>query len=125
MSNPTHPNFKPHEFACKCGCGLGFEDMKPSTLKKLYKARDIAGIGFVITSAIRCDAHNLRVGGANNSAHRRGYAVDIAATDSHRRYKIFKALLEAGFPRAGINFSKLFVHVDDDPSLPPEVLFPY
>lgn len=125
MGNPTHPKFPAYEFACKCGkCGRGFEWMRAETLSKLYKARDLAGIPFRITSAYRCETHNTAEGGKPNSAHLRGRAVDVDYTTMQQGYTILKALLDAGFPRVGINYAKTFIHVDDDPTLPAG-LFPY
>ena len=75
--------FKQEEFACKCGkCGMGFNQMKPDTLSKLEQARKLAGVPFIITSAYRCEEHNKSVGGKANSAHLRGYAVDLKITSS-------------------------------------------
>jgi uncharacterized protein YcbK (DUF882 family) len=92
--------------------------MRAETLNKLYKARELAGIPFRITSAYRCEAHNKAVGGKPNSAHLRGRAVDIDYTAMQEGYIILKALLDAGFPRVGINYAKTFIHVDDDHTLP-------
>lgn len=113
--------FKLEEFACKCGCGDN--EMKHSTLRKLDLARELSGIPFVITSGYRCKAHNERVGGKSQSAHTRGYAADIKASDSRSRYLIVDSLLAAGFSRIGI--AKTFIHVDDDPSLPDLVMWDY
>lgn len=125
MANPTHPSFAPAEFACQCGkCGKGFEWMRADTLSRLYKARELAGVPFRITSAYRCEAHNAAVGGKPNSAHLRGRAVDIKFTTMQEGYKILKALLDAGFPRIGINYKSSFIHADDDQTLSPG-LFPY
>jgi uncharacterized protein YcbK (DUF882 family) len=117
--------FKPEEFACKCGCGAGYEDMDESLLRRLDKSRELAGIPFNLTSAVRCEDHNASVGGKPDSAHIGGFAVDISAVDSRARFKIVKALMDAGFTRIGINFQKGFIHVDSDPTKPHEVLFSY
>ena len=118
--------FQPKEFACQCGkCGMGFNQMKPSTLSKLNQARQLAGVPFVITSAYRCTAHNLAVGGKPNSAHTRGYAVDIKVHNSVSAMSILKGLLAAGFNRVGYNSRLKFFHVDDDPSLPANLFFDY
>lgn len=109
------------EFACKCGCGRA--DMHADTLARLDHARTRAGIPFAITSGYRCAAHNARVGGKSNSAHTRGHAADIRAGNSAARYIIIESLLAAGFTRLGI--AKHFIHADDDPSLPPCVIWDY
>lgn len=119
-------SFSPQEFACKCGkCGKGYPEMQPSTLSKLKQARQIAGVPFVLTSAYRCEEHNRNVGGKPNSAHLRGYAVDIKVQNSQSAMKILKALLSVGFNRIGYNSKTKFFHVDDDPTLPQGVFFDY
>ena len=116
--------FEPKEFKCKCGkCGLGFNDMDQNLLIRLDKARELAGVPFVINSAIRCPSHNAAVGSGPDSSHIGGYAVDISARDSHRRMRVVKGLLDAGFTRIGIN--PTFIHADTDPEKPQEVMFLY
>ena len=111
--------FKPSEFKCKCGCGLGFKDMKPSLIQRIEYARLVAGKAFVINSAIRCKAHNTAIEGRENSAHLTGFAVDIKATNSKTRYAVIRGLVQAGFRRIGIYDS--FIHADCDPSKPQDV----
>lgn len=76
-----------------------------------------------ITSSIRCPEHNREVGGAPNSPHLRGYAVDIAVHGSRERYLIVEGARKAGFTRIGTANS--FVHMDCDPSLDPKVIWTY
>ena len=66
--------FKPEEFACKCGCGRGYDDMDAGLLRMLDEARALAGIPFSLSSAFRCAKHNKAVGGVADSAHTHGYA---------------------------------------------------
>lgn len=122
---PIIDKFKETDFACKCGCGKGYADMKPDLLRMLFDARTLASTPFVISSAYRCEAHNKKSGGKPNSAHLRGYAVDIKAPNSQAAFKILTALLEVGFVRIGWNKTYNFFHVDCDPSLPQEVFFDY
>lgn len=114
--NPTQvfPNFKPHEFDSPDAPGSG-RNMRLTTLAMLQNARNIAGIPFKINSGYRTKAHNAKVKGVKNSAHTRGYAIDIATTTATQP-KIIAALRSAGFRRIGIY--KTFVHADNDPSLP-------
>lgn len=125
MHNVTlHKNFTEDEFRCRCGCGLGYKDMQESTLLKLFEARDEAGVPFIITSAIRCENHNRNVGGAPNSAHLRGYAIDVRYRNGSEGKRVLDALAKR-FPRMGINMERVFFHADDDPSLPTPALFSY
>jgi len=94
-------------------------------LEKLDLAREMAGVPFRITSGYRCKKHNEAVGGRPNSAHTRGFAADIAATDSETRARIVFGLIKAGFRRIGIDFKRGFVHVDCDPEKPTPRLWGY
>ena len=80
--------FKPEEFACKCGCGRGYDDMDAGLLRMLDEARALAGIPFSLSSAFRCAKHNKAVGGVADSAHTHGYAVDNKCTSSHNRSRL-------------------------------------
>ena len=114
-------HFSAAEFRCKCGCGAGIERMNTDLLMMLDELRDRAGIPLVLSSPYRCEAHNRKIGGVNNSAHTRGYAVDIRCVDSHSRFVILQALLEVGFRR--IELAPTWIHVDNDPDKPRDVAF--
>lgn len=117
-------HFRVSEFACKCGqCGPkgGADRMSSELLERLEEARELAGIPFVISSGFRCPAHNKAVGGVPDSAHARGHAVDIRCVDSHSRFVIVQALLDAGFRR--IELAPTWIHVDCDPDKPQDVAF--
>lgn len=116
-------NFQPHEFACNDGCGGGYSDMDDSFLAALDEARSLAGIPFSLTSAYRCKSHNAAVGGVANSSHTTGHAVDILARGGREKWIILNALVSAGFTRIGIAGS--FIHVDNDPSKTPRVIWDY
>ena len=109
-------HFSPVEFRCKCGCGAGMEKMDADLLQRLDEARDLAGIPFPLSSAYRCPKHNKAVGGVPTSSHTRGYAVDIRCVDSHSRFVMLQALLEAGFRR--VELAPTWIHVDNDPDKP-------
>ena len=97
--------FEPKEFTNPDG-------MDPGFLRKLDQARHIAGVAFHLTSTLR---HG------DPRSHGRGHAVDIRAHDSGTRFRIVKGLIEAGFTRIGVY--DRHVHADDDPELPPFVLW--
>lgn len=114
------------DFACKCGkCGKGFPQMEDELLDKLFEARTLAGVPFIISSAFRCVAHNTAVGGKPDSAHLRGYAIDVRYANSNQKFIIIKAMMDVGFVRIGDNVTHSFLHVDCDPSLPQTVFFKY
>jgi zinc D-Ala-D-Ala carboxypeptidase len=118
-------HFQPHEFRCRCGCGKGFADMQPEFLFMLEKARAMADVPFIITSAFRCPEHNRAVDGAANSAHLRGQAVDIRIRNGQSAFIILKGLLAAGFVRIGYNQRYNFFHADNDLTLPNPLFFNY
>ena len=120
MSFPLR-HFSPAEFRCKCGCGAGVEKMDSDLLMMLDAVRDRAGIPLVLSSAYRCPAHNRAVGGIEASAHARGHAVDIKCLNSHTRFLILQAALEAGFRR--IELAPTWIHLDNDPAKPQDVAF--
>lgn len=70
--------FKRSEFRCPCGkCG-GYPvepDMKMVQL--MDKIRDAYGKPITITSGVRCDSYNKKVGGINGSEHTKGKAADF------------------------------------------------
>ena len=114
--------FSPSEFK-KCVPSCSIEDMDGGFLALLDKVREKAGIPLVLNCAYRTKAHEKEMGRSGNSAHTRGKAVDIRCNASENRYKIVKAALECGVCRIGIGAT--FVHLDNDISLPQEVIFHY
>ncbi|MCK5613955.1 peptidase M15 [Candidatus Pacearchaeota archaeon] len=80
---------------------------------KVDLARDRAAIPFIVNSACRNPEHNRRVGGANDSSHLKGYALDLKVINSQDRFKVVSALIEVGLIRLGV--SGKFIHVDNDP----------
>lgn len=112
--------FKHSEFECP-HCGKN--EIKDVLLIGLDRARALAQIPFVINSGYRCAEHNRTVGGKPTSAHLLGYACDIGCLSSKARMNIVDSCLKVGFNRIGI--AKTFIHVDCDPTLPPEVMWVY
>lgn len=115
-------NFSTREFDSPDEIGSGCL-MDREFLKMLDKARDIAGVPFVITSGYRSYSHNKKVGGVPKSSHRLGKACDIACDNSRMRFKIINALMLAGFNRIGI--AKNFIHVDNDTNKSKDVIWTY
>ncbi|GEM_PF-603163 len=120
-------HFKPAEFTCKCEqlCDHAVA-ISTELVKKLDKVRDLMGIPITITSGTRCEKHNQKVGGKLRSAHTQkhgtSHAVDVHCPNSAFRYAFLAAALPM-FNRIGIG--KDFIHVDDDPDLPPNVIWVY
>lgn len=81
------------------------------SLARLDRAREIAGVPFVLTSAYRSPESDRLKGRSGRGAHTLGRAFDIACRDSLTRYKIVFGAIAAGFTRIGIGST--FVHMDD------------
>lgn len=73
------------------------------------------------SSAFRTPKHNTSVKGVKNSAHLRGWAIDIPCNDSYLRWRILYFALTFGCTR--IEVGKNWIHVDFDPTLPQKVVF--
>lgn len=67
-------NFLVKEFACKDGSDVVIIDT--TTVEYLQKARDYFKVHFYVNSGYRTSAYNKKVGGATNSYHVKGQAVD-------------------------------------------------
>ena len=84
-------NFKPEEFKCRCGRCSGYPTwMKANELKHIQTIRTHYGKPMNITSGLRCESFNRKVGGVSNSRHLEGRAVDfympgVTDTLEHRR----------------------------------------
>ncbi len=122
--HPRFDEFFDHdEFDSPDSKGSGKLKMQNDFLGKLVETRIIANIPFRITSGYRTPKHNKKVGGEANSAHTKGYAADIVARTNVERFIIVSAALKVGFNRIGIGNS--YVHLDNDPSLPKNVMWDY
>ena len=73
-------HFDREEFRCKCGgkyCN-GFPVEPSEKLVKLAdRVREHFGASAVVSSGIRCETHNAKVGGVANSRHKYGTAMDF------------------------------------------------
>lgn len=119
----TAKYFKESEFK-RCSPSCSLQDMDRDFMIKLDALRSQAGIPLVLNSAYRSVAWDKAKGRSGNSAHTRGHAVDIRCNSSSNRYKIIKAAFAIGcFHRIGI--AKTYIHIDDDPTLPQDVIWDY
>lgn len=118
----TSKYFKEAEFKrCTPSCSL--QDMKQSSVDRMDRAREIAGIPFVINCAYRSPAWEKACNRSEEGSHPHGCAWDIRCNTSTNRMKIVAALLEAGYTRIGIG--KNYIHADDDPTKPQNVMWHY
>lgn len=117
-------NFSRDEFACPWS---GLADMDAPFIKRLQRARTQAGIAFIISEGggFRSYQYNSFIGGVAGSAHTKGLAADILVKGSREAFIIMSALIGEGFTRVGWNQRRKFIHVDDDPTKPQQVLWGY
>ena len=103
-------NFKVNEFSCKDGSDLIKIDS--TVVGYLQAARDHFGVPIYITSAYRTPAYNKKIGGASNSYHMQGRAVDhhakgkVALLELARFYESIGCRGIIVYPNSG------FVHID-------------
>lgn len=117
--------FLPEEFASPDD-PASWQIMKPQFMAMLYKARLISqtefqGLPFKINSGVRTVEHNTKIGGSLNSSHLRGWAADIEIKNDHERYIVVYCAMKAGFTR--IEPASTWVHLDNDPEKPKQVIF--
>lgn len=90
-------------------------------VQMLDRAREYAGVPFILTSTVRTIAENNAAGGVEDSSHLAGLAVDIRAKDSVARFKIMTGLIAIGFNRIGIY--EHHIHADIDTSKAGDVMW--
>jgi len=105
------------EFACKCDRGDKCDaiPMEKETILKLTKVRLDFGKKMIITSAARCLEHNRKIGGADNSFHLIGKAVDIKTNSAMHAGQILRLAIKFNFTGIGISKNG-FIHLDTRPS---------
>ena len=106
----TAKYFKEEEFnRCTPSCSL--QDMKQTAMEQFDRARELAGIPFVVNSAYRTVEHEKKQGRDGKSAHTLGMALDLRCNSDYNRWRIVTALIEAKFKRIGIY--KTYIHADN------------
>jgi uncharacterized protein YcbK (DUF882 family) len=100
-----------------------WKEMNPELLQKLEKLSALYGSKLRVTSGYRSPAHNASVGGASNSAHLRGYAVDIYTGSYENNIKLGRLAKTLGFKRFGVGST--FIHLDIDPNLTQNAVWTY
>jgi len=112
--------FKEAEFK-KASPACSLQDMKQDFMNMLDKARELAGIPFVVNSAYRTIAHEKEKKRSGKSAHTEGCAVDIKAIDGRSKFLIVDAALKVGFTRIG--FYDTWIHLDGSKTLDQKVIW--
>jgi uncharacterized protein YcbK (DUF882 family) len=108
-------NFTSDELKCS-HCGKC--EMEKEFVVLLQALRDAWGKPLTILSGYRCIEHNTKVGGAKNSQHVLGKAVDISIVnmDGLQKFKLLDLIYKTGF--TGIGLHKQFFHVDNRQAIP-------
>lgn len=114
--------FSEKEFE-KCHPSCRMSQCNSESLLRLDRAREIAGVPFVLSSAYRSEQYDKAKGRSGKGAHTKGKAFDILCPNSSHRFCIVFGALAAGFTRIGI--SNTFVHIDDDSSLSNPLIWLY
>lgn len=123
MKDRYAPYFLDAELACKCGCGRGADDMRPTFMSRMINLRIVAKFPFIITSAFRCPDYNDAIyvqRGSLPGTHRDGphtkSAIDILVYGL-RAYRLVALALDWNFTGIGINqkgpYAQRYVHIDD------------
>ena len=114
--------FAPAEFV-KCTPSCTIDQMDEGFLALMDRVRELAGIPLVVSCAYRSKSWELQHGRSGSSAHCKGKAMDIRCNTSQNRYRIVNAALKCGIRRIGIG--QTFIHLDNDTSLPQNVIWDY
>jgi len=99
------PNFMPWEFSSPDNGQIYWF---PEFFDKMQAVRFALGKPIKLNSAHRSWRHNLRVGGAPRSQHKK-QAGDISLI-GHNRFEVLAACRGAGF--TGFGYAQTFLHVD-------------
>ena len=107
--------FSESELACSC-CGVN--QMKPETIERLDRLRELYGKPMVLSSAYRCSKRNAEVSSTGpNGPHTTGQAVDIAVRGDEALVLMGLAQ-RLGFTGFGVkqHGGSRFLHLDDLPA---------
>ena len=104
--------FSDNELKCK---GTNEIHMDEEFMEKLVAIRDKLNLPMTITSGYRSKEHNKAIGGAKNSPHLQGKAVDLACY-GEKAYQIVQLALAEGFTGIGVKqkgaHGSRFIHID-------------
>lgn len=106
--------FTREEFRCKCGGKFcdGFPAEPNGLLLALAdRVRDHFGAAANVSSGVRCQTHNVNVGGVPGSRHKLGKAMDFRVKGVPAR-KVLDFVLEQPETRYAYAISDSYVHMD-------------
>ena len=97
--------FNREEFQCH---HCGENEISHDLVRFLDGIRESYGSPIYVTSGYRCAEYDEQIGGSGT--HPTGLAVDIGVSNNEERWRLLKALFEAGCRRVGV--AERFIHVD-------------
>lgn len=107
-------HFSPSEFQCRCGgkyCD-GFPAMvRKPLLTAAETLRERLGAAVILSSGLRCPAHNKNEGGVPGSRHRLGKAMDFRVA-GHTAGEVLEAVKQLRQIRYCYAIDQNFVHMD-------------
>lgn len=108
--------FRREEFRCKCGgkyCGGYPAEMDLSIVHIADRIREYFGKPARVNSGLRCPVHNKLRGGASQSYHMSGHAIDIGTiegTTPREMYDYAETLMQG---RGGLGLYDWGIHIDN------------
>lgn len=88
-------HYHPSAFACPC-CGAGADLMWPDLIGDLEALCTRIDDRLVVMSGYRCPGYHRRIGGARDSLHHRGGAVDVICHGAGERAEVVRHALDLG-----------------------------
>src|SRR5579864_1093640 len=100
--------FSEKEFSCPC-CGAN--KIETEVIARIDTIRSSLGVPLHINSGYRCEKHNKEVGGAKDSQHLIGKAIDVSIANmtAAKKYEFLSLALEHF---NGIGVGNTFFHLD-------------
>lgn len=105
----TKGYFSAASTCCRCGCGA---DLRIEIRHKFNLIREKFGKPLTVTGPTRCPKYNKTVGGAENSRHTHGDALDIFTAGMSGVEKTKLIALAVALGATGIGLHKNFTHID-------------
>lgn len=121
MHRGPSPNLAWNEMACKNGAAYPLEWRKSQAvlLSRLFEVirREAGNKPITVLSAYRTFDWNKKIGGAPNSQHLSGRALDLRPPDGHSVQSFFDLirLLPKSNGLRGLGLYKTFIHIDIRP----------
>lgn len=122
MTNGPSPHLSWKELACKDGTPYPFEwrDNRAIQLAEIFEMirSSFGSRPIKILSAYRTPSHNKKVGGARNSQHLHGRALDLKPPDDVSIQDLHRFIIDKARSTMirGIGKYKTFIHIDIRPT---------